>query len=79
MHNFDNRARLGELAARPSPPQVTIFHGADDSFIPPKNGVKSLAHVNVIRRMIDFHEVPGATHNTIVDEAGPQVRELMSQ
>ncbi|HWB60201.1 MAG TPA: alpha/beta hydrolase [Chthoniobacteraceae bacterium] len=62
-HNIDNRARMKELAARPSPPEVTIFHGADDTFIPPEMG-RSL--VALCPQIATFHEVPGATHDTIV-------------
>ena len=37
-HNFDNRARLRELAARAQPPQVTILHGDADMTVPTSMG-----------------------------------------
>lgn len=74
-HNFDNRARLAELAARPSPPRVVIFHGSDDALIPSKMG-RSLA--SEFPKMITFHEVAGAEHNTITYEAEAGIFEAMN-
>lgn len=74
-HNFDNRARLAELAARPSPPQVTIFHGTDDTLIPMKMG-QSLAAM--FPKITTFHAVPGATHDSIVGDAETQVFSVMN-
>ena len=75
-HNFDNRARLAQLAASPSPPRVTIFHGSDDTLVPPKMG-RSLAAV--FPKMITFHEVPGATHDTIAYVAEAQIYSAMNE
>ena len=74
-HNFDNRARLAELAARPSPPQVTIFHGTEDTMIPMKMG-RSLA--SMFPKIATFHEVPGATHDSIAFEAETQAFSAMN-
>jgi pimeloyl-ACP methyl ester carboxylesterase len=70
LHNFDNRARLAELAARRLEPEVVLFHGTDDEVIPFEMG-RSLAaeHPGMIR----FHAVPGADHNTIVDTASEEI------
>jgi len=76
LHNFDNRARLAELAARPVPPRVTIFHGSDDTLIPLQMG-KSLAAM--FPKMITFHEVPQAGHNTIIEMAEPQIFAAMNE
>jgi pimeloyl-ACP methyl ester carboxylesterase len=69
-HNFDNRARLAALAARPHLPRVTIFHGTDDTVIPISMS-RSLAAAHPA--MITFNPVPGAGHNTILQDAALQV------
>jgi uncharacterized protein len=74
-HNFDNRARLKELAARPAPPQVTIFHGTEDEVIPMKMG-RALAAM--FPKITTFHEVPGATHDSIVGDAETQIFSAMN-
>ena len=66
LHNYDNRTRLAELASRQSPPTVTIFHGSADSTIPPAMGRELAA---LFPKMIGFHEVPGADHNSILAAA----------
>lgn len=75
-HNFDNRARLAELAARPAPPRVTIFHGEDDSLIPIQMG-RSLAET--FPKMIAFHAVPGGDHNSVVFLAQDGIFSAMNQ
>lgn len=74
-HNFDNRARLAELAARPKPPRVTIFHGTRDEAVPEIMG-RSLAAAHP--EMILFHSVPEAGHNTIVDDAEAELLRVIS-
>jgi len=54
-HRFDNRARLAELAARPKPPKVWIFHGTEDVTIPPSRGRELKA---AFPQMITLQEVP---------------------
>jgi pimeloyl-ACP methyl ester carboxylesterase len=73
-HNFDNRARLAELAARKLPPRVTIFHGAKDEVIPEQMG-----HGLAVQfpDMIRFNEVPEATHDMIVVLARDRVFSVM--
>lgn len=71
--NFDNRARLDALAARPSPPppQVVIFHGERDNFIPPAMGrALAAAHPDVAR----FELVPGANHDDLLLRAESRLR-----
>ena len=75
-HNFDNRARLAELAARKNPPRVDLFHGADDEMIPVQMGRGLAAEFT---RMITFHEIPEGGHNTILVMARPQVFEAMQK
>lgn len=74
LHNFDNRARLRELAARPNPPRVLILHGDADSLVPIAMG-RQLA--SMFPRMITFEAVPGAGHNTVVSDARPQILSAM--
>jgi pimeloyl-ACP methyl ester carboxylesterase len=76
LHNYDNRARLGELAARPRPPRVVIFHGDDDQSIPVAMGRELAA---MFPGMIAFHEVPGAGHNTILSAARRQIFAAMRE
>jgi hypothetical protein len=70
LHNFDNRARLRELAARPAPPRVTIFHGTHDMTVPNAMG-RELA--SIFPAMIQFQEIPGAGHNNILPKALAQI------
>ncbi len=74
-NNFDNRARLAELAARSSPPQVTIFHGSADEVVPVKMGRTLGAEFPSIAT---FHEIPGATHNDIAYAAQAQIFSVMN-
>ena len=75
LHNFDNRARLGQLAGRPEPPRVAIFHGKKDEVIPERMG-RELA--NMYPKMIMFHEVPEASHNSIADDAEMEIYSAMN-
>jgi len=74
IHNCDNPARLRELATRPHPPRITIFHDTDDTTVPIAMG-RRLA--SMFPQMITFHEVPGAEHNTILSDAQPQILAAM--
>ncbi len=76
MHNFDNGARLGELAARPHPPRVTIFHGDDDQTVPETMGRQLAA---MYPAMITFHEVPGAGHNTVLSDSRERIIDIMRE
>jgi uncharacterized protein len=69
---YDNAARLRELAARPTPPHVQIFHGVADDIIPFRMG-RTLAEQHP--KMIEFHAVPGSDHNFLLDAAE---RELLA-
>ncbi len=73
-HNYDNRARLRQLAARPHPPRVDIFHGDADGTIPFFMG-RELA--GMFPQMITFHPVAGAGHNDVLSEAQPDIYALM--
>lgn len=63
-HRFDNRSRLLELAQRPARPKVTIFHGTADPLIPIAMSRELAA---LVPGWIDFHEVPGGDHASVID------------
>ncbi len=72
-HRFDNRARLAEIAAAGAPP-ITIIHGDADEVIPVAMG-RELAHAVP---GITYHEVPGADHNGIIDQASTLIDQAMA-
>ena len=69
-HNFDNRARLAELAGSEHPPRVIVFHGSDDEVIPVRMGSELAAK---FPRMIVFHQIPETNHNMIVIQARDRI------
>ena len=75
-HSYDNAARLRTLAARNPPPRITILHGSDDIAIPPAMGRELAA---LFPAMVEFHEIPGATHNTIVSVARKEIIAAMKE
>jgi pimeloyl-ACP methyl ester carboxylesterase len=68
--NFDNRARMRELAARPHPPSTTIVHGDADAVVPLALG-EELAG---LMPGATFHAVHGADHNSVVDHVAALIR-----
>ena len=74
LHNYDNRARLGELAKRDKPPSVSILHGTNDEIIPVAMG-RELAEL--YPDMIAFQETPHADHNWILSVAEKQIHAAM--
>lgn len=73
-HHYDNRARLTELAASAQPPRVTIIHGTKDETIPVRMG-RELAAAHP--QMIDFHEVPHASHGSVLILGLPLIYEAL--
>jgi uncharacterized protein len=76
LENYDNRKRLRDLAERPNPPRVAIFHGTADTLIPPDMG-RELAEAHP--QMIEFFPVENATHDTVVGDAVEQIAAWMSR
>jgi pimeloyl-ACP methyl ester carboxylesterase len=74
-HRFDNVSRLAELAARPSPPRVWIFHGTEDTVIPP---TRSRALKAAFPQMIKLTEIEGGGHNTTLDIARTEIFAAMA-
>ncbi len=64
-HEFDNRARLAELAALPRPPKVRIVHGTSDQVVPVDMG-RSLAAA--FPALVEYSEAAGADHISVLDE-----------
>lgn len=74
LHDFDNRARLRELAERSTPPAITIVHGAQDEIIPVSMG-RELARLHP--NLITYHEIDKADHNYIFSIAEGQIYKAM--
>ena len=76
LENYDNRSRIRELAARESPPRITIFHGTADALVPPEMGRQLAESAPAIAT---FVPVEGATHDTVVSDALPQIIDALSR
>ena len=76
IENYDNRARVQELAEREPPPEIIIFHGTADTLIPASMGRELAESAPAITR---FVPVQGATHDTIVSDALPQIIDALSR
>lgn len=76
LENYDNRSRVLELAARESPPRIIIFHGTADTLIPPDMGWQLAESAPAIAT---FVPIEGATHDTIIGDALPQIIEELSR
>ena len=76
LENYDNRSRVLELAGRESPPRITIFHGTADTLIPPDMGQQLAESAPAIAT---FVPVEGATHDTVVGDALPQIIDELSR
>lgn len=72
--NFDNRACMKILSKRKPPPKVSIFHGSDDTLIPPAMG-RELAES--YPGFAAFNLVNGGTHESILDDSLEKVLALM--
>jgi pimeloyl-ACP methyl ester carboxylesterase len=75
-HNFDNRARLAELAAKQPTPTIAIFHGSEDITVPSRMG-RELA--DLFPQMITFHEIQGSDHNSVIAESLPYIYGAMEE
>jgi pimeloyl-ACP methyl ester carboxylesterase len=65
VHRFDNRACLDAVIAA-GPPPITIVHGTADEVIPVAMGRELASRWPAAIRLV---EVPGASHNGIIDTA----------
>lgn len=76
LENYDNRARLRELAERRNPPRIAIFHGTADTLIPATMG-RELAET--FPQLVEFFPIERATHDTIVGDAMEPMLQWMSR
>jgi len=76
MESYDNRARVRELAQQERPPRITIYHGTADQLIPSAMGRELADSAPTIAQLVP---VEGATHDTIVSDAWPQIVEEISR
>lgn len=65
-HRFDNRSRMLELAKQAKRPKVVMFHGVADPLIPI---AMSRELASLVPGWVEFHEVPGADHVSVIDGA----------
>jgi len=68
--SYDNRSRLRYLAQQTPAPRVAIFHGTADTLIPARMGEELAQSVPDIAQ---FFPIKGATHDTIVSDAMPEI------
>ncbi len=73
LHRYDNQARLNEICAAVTPPQIDLFHGGADRLIPPAMGQALVA----AHPTIHFHLIPDADHNGILVDIAAQLRDLL--
>lgn len=76
LENYDNRARLAEIARREPAPRIAIFHGTADTLIPATMG-HELAESSP--QVTEFFPIEGATHDTVFDAAADRVVAWMSR
>ncbi len=73
---YDNIQRLAELAARPTPPQVFIFHGDSDNVIPVWMGRKL---AQLYPAMTTYYELKGLGHSGFFAAHMPLILDAMSK
>jgi pimeloyl-ACP methyl ester carboxylesterase len=76
IENYDNRARVRELARRSPAPRVAIFHGTEDDIIPVRMG-RELAEDS--SGIATFHAIAEADHVNIFDKGRGQILDAMNQ
>jgi len=75
-HDYDNIARLKEIATSPSPPVVVIVHGRRDEVIPVEMGRRLASEFPSLIRYI---ELAGADHNSLLILNEAEVYRAMSE
>lgn len=74
-HNFDNRARMREIAGQPRVPAIEIFAGTHDDLIPFTMGRELASLIPGAR----FEAIDGAGHNDILEIARDKILDAMRQ
>ena len=73
-HRYDNQLCLREIIAGPQPlPRIDIFHGLNDTLIPPAMSRTLAGESPTIKR----HEIAGADHNDVLIEIIPALQVLI--
>ncbi|HEX8281594.1 MAG TPA: hypothetical protein VF551_09460, partial [Chthoniobacterales bacterium] len=75
IENYDNRARLHELAERENPPRIAIFHGTDDDIIPVRMG-RELAEAHPA--IVQFFPLERGDHLTPLFENADEILTWMN-
>lgn len=75
VENYDNRENLRTILQRDPQTQVTIFHGTSDDVIPVRMG-RALAREF---SAIEYHEINGADHVRVLDEARAEIIRAMTR
>lgn len=73
---FDNRDRLREVAQQAARPSVVIFHGTDDTIVPPRMS-RELAQM--FPDWIRLHEVADTDHNLLLWAAERTIVDAMTR
>ena len=73
--NYDNRENIRELFKRDPQVRVDIYHGTDDNDIPVGMGRALADECPSIR----YHEIPGADHMTVMENARDQIIATMNE
>lgn len=76
IDRFDNRARLDELATRPDPPRIVIYHGTSDHIVPYRMGEELGRRHPAITT---FHSLEGCDHNWILELAQDEILAMMDE
>ncbi len=75
-HRWDNERVIDVLAGRTPRPRLSIFHGEDDPLIPISMG-RALAARHP--GWVDFHAIPKASHESIMDSAEEHLRTRLAE
>ena len=75
LESYDNRGNLREIAKQNPIPKVAIFHGTDDDVIPVRMG-RELKNQFAF---VDFFEVAGAGHVSVLNHAHDEIIDWMNR
>ncbi len=73
-HRYDNEEALEVVTKRANPPTIYIIHGSQDEIIPVEMG-RALA--DRFREYVQYIEIEGGEHNTLLDTAKKQIVGVM--
>ena len=76
IENYDNRARLRDLAARPNPPRIAIFHGTNDDIIPVRMGQELASEEPALAQ---FFPIEGGDHLSPLFDNAEQIFQWMNR